>query len=212
LIESFKRADPDNGIANCLAARALFDLGKDEEAISELLKFSGKPIQDFTITSCQNVEEAYLTAGLSPAEAKIAALYGATKPALIQMAAPVLNKLDEMGRIYTKAGNTAELQALRDIQSEIGRSLQESGTIADSSVGLIFETNALKAINSPEAIARLEQLNQRKIAMNEAASRIDQLQNFSDIPESEWILYFDRVKLFGEQAANEWMIGRYPDL
>ena len=29
----------------------------------------------------------------------------------------------------------------------------------------------------------------------------------SAVPENDWLLYFDRVKLFGEKAANDWLLG-----
>ena len=51
LLEAFKLADPDNGIANCLAAKALFDLGRTEEGLAELFHARGKPIDDFKISS-----------------------------------------------------------------------------------------------------------------------------------------------------------------
>ena len=34
ILEALKRADPDNGLADCLSARVLFDLGKNDEALA----------------------------------------------------------------------------------------------------------------------------------------------------------------------------------
>ncbi len=31
------------------------------------------------------------------------------------------------------------------------------------------------------------------------------------VPESDWLLYFDRAKLFGERAAMDWMLGKHPE-
>ncbi|MES2440550.1 MAG: hypothetical protein V4584_15900 [Verrucomicrobiota bacterium] len=210
LLESLKRADPDNGVANCLAARCLINLGKNDEAVAELLKCSGKPIKDFTTDFFQNAEEAYLSAGFSPVEAKMAGLYSTPKPMLFQMAH--WKNLDEIRRNYESSGNVAGVQSLRDIQSELGRSLQGTGLIVDSAVGIMYEKYAWKGIDTPESAAYLQELEQRKNTMNEGAKKITALMGTSSIPEGEWLLYFDRAKLFGEKAANDWMLEKHPEL
>ncbi len=84
-LESLKRADPDNGIADGLAARTLFDFGKNDEALAALSQSVGKPIRDYTVLSSQNAEEAYLSAGFSPLEAKMAAFFQGSKSAILDM-------------------------------------------------------------------------------------------------------------------------------
>jgi hypothetical protein len=180
--------------------------------VAELLQSSGKPIEDFTVKGCQAAEEAYLSAGFSPVEAKMAALYGSTKPTLMQMATPVLKKLDEFRLSHEATGNVTEVQSLRDIQSDIGRGLQENGMIVDSLVGILYEKSAWKGIDSPEAAASLQEIERRRNALTESATRIAALMEGSTVPESEWLLYFDRAKLFGEKAANDWLLEKHPDL
>ena len=211
LLDSLKRNDPGNGIGNCLAAKALFDLGKNDEAIAELQNSSGKPIQDFCTTSCQNDEEAYLAAGYSPAESKIASQYGMSKPELMQMR-NITKKLDELRRNYASTGDDVAVQSLRNIQSEMGSHLQEGPTVIDGLVGITVEKGALTGVDTPEARARLEELDQQKKSLSEKALKIPTLMENPAIPESDWLLYFDRSKLFGEKAANDWLLGKYPDL
>jgi hypothetical protein len=40
--------------------------------------------------------------------------------------------------------------------------------------------------------------------------QVTELMKDPAVPESDWMLYFDRVKLFGETAANDWMLEKYP--
>lgn len=210
LIESFKRNDPDNGLGNCLAARVLMDQGRDQEAAVELSRSAGKSIDEYTIKGCQSAEEAFLSAGYSPLEAKTAALFGATSPALVQMAGTVPKKIDALRQQQEQAGNAADAQSLRDVQSQIGQALQQNGTTLNSIVGMAYERNAWSGLDSPDALTHLQQLDQRKEAMLERSKQVEQLRSDPQVPDSDWLLYLDRAKIFGEHAANDWLLQRYP--
>lgn len=209
LIEDFKRNAPGNGIGNCLAARALMDLGRDQEAIAELSQSAGKPIDNFIVKSCQSVEEAFLSAGYSPLESKTAALFGANSPELLQLANPVWKKLESLRLGYESAGNAVDAQALRDLQTRIGHSLQQNSTAVESVIGIAYEKNAWKGLDSPEALAYLQELALRREAIVEKSQQVDELRKDAAVPESDWLLYLDRIKIFGEQAANDWMLQRH---
>jgi hypothetical protein len=210
LLESFKRADPDNGIGNLLAARALIDLGRDGEAVSELLQSSGKPIKDFAEQSNQNFTEAYLSAGFSPLEAKVAGHAGSMTSWLMLMGDPVWKKLEETRLEYESSGNVAGVQSLRDIQFEMGRTLQQDGSLLDSMIGLVYEKKAWKGIDSPESAAFLQDLDQRTKTLKGYTQKFTTLVESPSVPESDWLLYFDRVKLFGEKAAVDWLLEKHP--
>ncbi len=210
-LEAFKLADPGNGIGNCLAAMALFDLGRGEEAFGELLRMSGKPIDDYTISSCQNDEEAYVAAGFSTIEGKITSLYSGTKPSLMKLGGPLVKNLDAMRETYEASGDTAGVESIRRIQSELGARLRNGSGVVDELIGIIHEKAALKGLESPEATDQLRQIEQRKAALVDASRSIPKLMENPAVPESDWISYFDRTKLFGEKAANGWILERYPE-
>ena len=48
--------------------------------------------------------------------------------------------------------------------------------------------------------------------MVEASKRVTALMETSAVPENEWMLYFDRVKHFGEKAANHGLLEKHLDL
>jgi hypothetical protein len=77
-------------------------------------------------------------------------------------------------------------------------------------VASAVETGALKEIGTPEARARLEELVQEKKSMDEYSRRLGTLWETSAVPESDQLLYFDRVKLFGEKAAADWLLEKFP--
>lgn len=209
-LEALKLADPGNGLGNCLAAKALFDLGRTDEALAELLRMSGKPLDDYMILSCQTVEEAYSAAGFSSLEAKITSVYSATKPSLMKMGSPLIKNLEAMRNAYEASGNQEGVDSIRRIQTEIGTRLGNAGSVVDELVGILHEKAALKGLDSPEAADRLREIEQRKTALTEASWKIPELMENPAVPESDWVSYFDRVKLFGEKAANNWILERYP--
>lgn len=63
---------------------------------------------------------------------------------------------------------------------------------------------------SEEAAARLEELAQQKQSLTDRSKQVTNLMKDPAVPEGDWLLYFDRVKLFGEAAANDWMLEKHP--
>lgn len=210
ILANLKRVDPDNSMADCLSARILFDLGKSDEAISLLSGTFGKSMSDYNALSNQNVEEAYLSAGYSAIEAKLATISQSAKPLLMEMP-KVADGLKKQRVIDASAGNEDVARFSREIQLEMARQLQEGHFVLDSLVGMNLEKKALKEIGTPEAQAQIEDLNQQTKSINEKVAKIPILNENPAIPESDWLLYFDRVKLFGEKSANDWIIEKYPE-
>lgn len=211
MLEKLKLADPDNGLADCLSARSLFDLGKNDEAFASLSQFAGKPIRDYTVLSSQDVEEAYLAAGFSPIEAKTISLYQSSKSLVLEMRA-VADGLKKMRENHQSAGDDEAVQSSRDIQLQMAREAQNGGFLVDSLIAISIEKRVFKEIDTPEARARMEEMELQKNSMTEGTNRVSALMENAYVPESDWLLYFDRAKLFGEKAANDWMLGKYPDL
>ncbi|GAA5130004.1 hypothetical protein JIN84_04090 [Luteolibacter yonseiensis] len=207
-LAKLKLTDPGNGLGDCLAARALFELGKQEEAMAALSESMGKPFQDYMIPSCQNAEEAYLSAGFSPLEAKMAALNGASKFLTIQLR-HVADALKKQRAAHV--GNEEALQHFRSLQLGMADQIRSGGFPVDSLVAMSVEKGVLKEIDTPESQARLETIQQERDAMFADQKRITDLMASSSVPESDWLLYFDRVKLFGDKAASTWFLEKHPE-
>lgn len=171
MIEAFKRAAPDNAMGNCLAARALLDLGRKDAAAAELRALSGKPLEDFTLISSQNDEELYLASGVLPVEAKWNAVSSQNKQHILEIR-KLSSEMAEMREGYRAAGDQESADSLLEIQMELGRKLQGGGSIVDSLVGMILEKNGLKDLDSEEASARLEELALRKDAIRKGGLRL----------------------------------------
>jgi hypothetical protein len=209
ILENLMRVDPGSGLGNCLAARALFELGRKDEALAEIQKVAGKPMNDFMIAFAQSDEEAYLSADFPPAKAKMMALFGGSKQAVLQIRG-LADSLGELRGSYQSAGDSDSVETVRDLQIGLGRQLQDGATIVDVLVGMAVEKKALQDLDSEEQRARLEEIGQRKEYLTGNTKRVMALMEDPAVAESDWLLFFDRAKLFGEAAANEWMLEKYP--
>jgi hypothetical protein len=209
ILENLKRVDPGNALGSCLVARGLFELGRKDEALAEMQEVAGKPVNDFTMPSAQNDEEAYLSAGFPPGKAKMAALFGSTKREILQLRG-LGESMGELRGSYQSAGDADSAEAVRHLQIGLGRQLQGGGTIVDALVGMVVEKKALEGLDSEESQARIEEIGQRKEILTGNAKRITALMDDPSVAEADWLLFFDRAKLFGEAAANDWMLEKYP--
>ena len=209
ILENLKRADPDNALGNCMSACALLELGRKQAALEELQKSVGKPFGNFAMESALNDEELYLASGVPSAEAKMMALFGLNNPHILKMRG-LADGMRTMIADYQAAGDGESAVALRAIQVELGQQLQESGNGIDLLVGMLVEKKALEGVDSQEAATRLEELAQQKQSFTGKSEQVVNLMSDPAVPEGDWLLYFDRVKLFGEAAANEWMLEKHP--
>jgi hypothetical protein len=211
ILANLKRADPDNSIANCLSARILFDLGNNDGALAELSETFGKTMRDYNLLSQQNVEEAYLSSGYSAVEAKLATMVQATKPLLMQMP-NVADGLKKQRAAAAAAGDEEGVRSSREIQLEMARQIQKGNCLLDTLLARNLEKRVLKEIGTPESQARIAELDEQTKSMRDQATKIPILMANTAVPESDWLLYFDRLKMLGEPAANAWLLEKHPDL
>jgi hypothetical protein len=139
------------------------------------------------------------------------ALFQSTKPLVIQMR-NVADGLKKQRESDGLAGDDAAVQASRDIQLQLAGQLRQGGFLVDSLVAVVLEKNVLKEIDTPEARTRIEEMELEKNSMIEASKRVTALLESSAVPESDWLHYFDRAKLFGEKPANDWLLEKHPEL
>jgi hypothetical protein len=210
ILATLKQVDPGNGLGYYLSARALFDLGKSGEAMAELAQAAGKPVDDKTLLVAQNTQEAYLAAGMSPLEAKMISLLQVRKGDLIALRT-LADSLQAQRKSDAAAGDDAAVRSSREIQTTMVREIQKSGCILDVMVAFALEKGMLQEIDTPEARARLEEIDREKKSISADTQKIQTLMQDPVVPEDDWILYLDRVKSFGEKAANDWIIAKYPD-
>ena len=217
-LDLLKQAAPDNALANYLSAANYFKSGQPEQAIQELQAGAAKPkYDDYTQQAIQSMGEAYCAAGYLDFEAKAAATFGALLPNMGEMKQAGVS-LVELANSYQQGGDSASAQAALQMCLDLGQRLNDpnSLTLIQTLVGIAIQRKGLEAMaaaatDPATAQALQEQLN----ALNQQRTGIKELVAGQPIetwlqnaPPAEVNAYFDRMRLFGEQRALQWLANR----
>lgn len=217
-LDAFEKSDPDNALANYLSAREYLKAGQGDQAIQELLAASAKPqFQDYSVDRVQNDGEAYLSAGYSAAEAKVVSSMGLTLPQLSEMKQLGLGVVD-MAAAYQQSGDSASAQSALQMVAEMGQRYGTSApgqTTIGQLVAIFIQRAALGAMdpNSPYGNAgqtvqnQLDQLTQQRAAVMDLGQQFQAVA--PTMSEEDYANYKERWLAFGEQAAEQWAIGKY---
>jgi tetratricopeptide (TPR) repeat protein len=219
-LNAFEQSAPNNSLANYLSAMNYFSSGQNDQAVQELNAAAAKSqFQDYTLNSVQTMEDAYLSAGYSGADAGMLAEAQTRLPQVAALKQLGLNVVS-LANSYQQSGDSTSAQAALQMAVNLGRNLDdnESGApfLINTLAGMNIEYNALKAMdpNSPFGSAgqtvqdQLNQIIQQKAALKDLN---DQFNN-SVVPvmsQQDWISFQQRQNIFGEAAAQQWFIGKY---
>ncbi|MSU64288.1 MAG: hypothetical protein EXS31_18185 [Pedosphaera sp.] len=213
-LDRFKQSAPENSLANYLSARDYFRDGKPELALKELAEAAGKRgFSDYTERTLQDMEEIYMQSGMTTAEAKAVAMAGTLLPHL----KPLKELAQEMGGLqqrYLGAGDTASAEAVARLGWNVGQQLtvgEGSRYIINQTIGLTVEHELLTRLppeQQPDFLPmsvkdQLAAIDGRKQVLSEMNPLFDQL--LANANEAEIINFCDRMKLYGEYAALEWL-------
>ena len=217
-LDVLKQAAPDNALANYLSAANYFKSGQPDQAIQDLQAAAAKPnYNDYTQDAIQSMTEAYLAAGYSEADSKLAATSGALLPHLAELKQDGLS-LVELAKSYQRADDAASAQAALQMCLALGQRLDDPNalTLIQTLVGIAVQRMGLEALAgiAPDADARqavqdrLNALLQHREAIKATAtaqSVEDWLQTASP---QDVAAFCDRERLFGEQRAMQWVADR----
>jgi len=215
-LDTFKQSAPDNALANYLSAREHFKSGQNDQAVHEMLSAANKPMQDYALDFMQNSEEAYRSAGYSDAESKAVAGASLLLPQADAFKQLGLNLVD-LAKAYRQAGDESSAQVALQMASNLGQRLDGPGTftLIHSLVGIAIQRNVLNAMdpNSPYGDSggtvqnQIDALNQRRASIKDIRTQSDVV--LPTMSEQDLSTYFDRVKLFGDEAALRWAVSRF---
>jgi hypothetical protein len=216
-LETFKQSAPDNAIPNYLSALDYFKNGQPAQAVQELSAAAAKgQFQDYSSEFVQNGQEAYVAAGYSSAEAQTLATSQLLLPQLAQL--KQLNQdIVDLANSYQQAGDTASAQSLLQTDLQLGQRYNggPGEFMINTLVGIAIQKNALAAMdpNSPygtggQTVAdQYNQLNQQREALTALSKQMDAI--LPTMPDEDWVNYRNRLMMFGEQDAIQWVLNKY---
>jgi hypothetical protein len=217
-LNAFKKAAPENALANYLSAREYIKAGQMDQAVQELAAASGKPqFQDYTLERVQDDQEAYLSAGHSAAEAE--------RIAMDWLEVPQVGQVKQLGRdlvalanTYSQSGDQASAQAALQMTMNLGQRYGDApanAALISQLTGMAVERLALNAMdpNSPygdngqTVQDQLNQIAQQRAAIDELAQQAEPLM--PTMPDQDVLNYVNRRMLFGELAAMQWVVSKH---
>jgi hypothetical protein len=223
-IQALKESSPDNSLGGLLAARELVKNGDFAHAQEELRAIEGKTFNDFTHESMQGLEEAYLSAGRSIAEAKTLGASEVELPHYAQFKWLGNQFVDKAKEFAAQGNQDKQIEYLAEnweVATQFRRASQH-GTLLGDLVGLAMQNNSLRAwpagveapTGEPEKWGKAEDVLAANAAYRKDIHAGTDLFNkwFPSAPDSEVITYMDRTKALGEQNALQWLRDRHPEL
>jgi len=217
-LDTFKKSEPYNALANYLSALDYFKAGQTDQAVQEFMAASGKrQFQDYTSERYQDDAEAFLAAGYSVADAKTASGRHLLLPQLTPVKELGLDMI-ELAKSYRQAGDDASAQAALQMAINLGQRYSKPSPgepTVSRLVGIHLEGIALNTMdpNSPYGDAgqtvqdRLNQLAQQNGEVKESNRQVQSI--FPKVSDQDWINYRDRWLMFGEKNAERWLINKY---
>lgn len=215
-LDTLKQSAPDNALGDYLSAANHFKSGQSDLAVQELLTAGSKPLQDYSLDFIQNSEEAYRSAGYSDAEAKAVASSSLLLPQMSQFKQVGLN-LADLAKTYQQAGDEASAQAALQMASNLGQRLDagDSLTLIQSLVGIAVQRIALNGMNpnapygdSGQTVQnQIDALKQHRTDLGATAKQIEAL--LPTMSDQDLSTYFDRLKLFGDEATMHWAVNKF---
>ncbi len=216
-LDEFKKADPDNALANHLSALNYFAAGSTDEAVQELIAASGKQrFQDYSRDFVQNAEEAYLAAGYPPADAKTLATTGLALPQLADLR-QLGQEMVNLAASYRQSGDASSAQATLQIAAILGQGYSNGSSeqLASQLVGMQIETMALNGMSPETAYGaggatvqdRLNQLRAERASLRELTLQTGPMMEI--MSDQDWLSFNNRLMVFGEASALQWLANKY---
>ena len=217
-LDAFRQSAPDNALANYLSALDYFKAGQTDQAVQELIAASDKPqFQDYSMNFVQNAEEAYLAAGYSEAEAAAMAHAGLEPFPQLQPLRQVGYDLVDLANSYRQVGDEESAQAALQMGLNLGRRFDDSTWqhLLENEVGIAIQRSVLGAMDPNSSYGSTGQTVQDYfdtiVRQQKAFGTLGEHANglLQTVSDQDVINYFNRVKLFGELPADQWLVNKY---
>lgn len=216
--EAFKKSSPTNSFANFLAAQAAVKRGDTDAAFKEIMAASDKGYEEFVRESMEGLEEAYLSVGRSPAEAKTLGSSEVTLPHLAQLKS-LGRKFLDLAEKAAAAGDTKTQQQLLMANWMIGQKLRSNAQtlpIITDLVGIAVENATYRAWPAGtdfDGRPVAELLDGNANAQKELQANTPIFEKwFRAAPDEEIVAYMDMLKASGEPKALAWLKEQHPEL
>jgi len=222
-LDLFKASSPSNSLANYLSAQDDFKNGNTDAAVNELSAASGKSQFDsYTTETLLDSEELYSASGKSPIEVAtdgMADMAGENMPQLatFKRLAQGIGNLEQQ---YATSGDANSAVNVAQMGMAFGNQLGsgDSGKylinqmvgIADENIVLaqLDPNTSYDFLNGQTPAQVLQQLKDQRASERELIGNFPAA--YSLLTQDEMTSYTERMKIYGETAAMQWVIQQHP--
>ena len=216
-MEALRAADPNNAMGSYLSAADAFKSGRSDDAVRLLSEAMQRgSLDDYAMVNVVSAEEAYLSAGFTPLQAKAAAMFGMTMPQVAQMT-HLSQEMEALRNAYAGTGDAESAQAMIEMGIDLGHRVQQSlgnRILISDLVGVAIEQRFLKTLDPAAVLAdsgltvdqRMEQLGARRDLIRHTIQGAD--PTAANVTPEMLTQFLDRQKALGELAALQWLRGR----
>lgn len=212
-LDAFAKLDADNSLPAYLQAGQAFASGDADSAIKYLMEAGQRgSFRDYFRENEQAAEDAMISAGQTPADAKMAAMVGAP--------VPWISKFNELGKqmeslagSYANSGDADSAQSLRQMSLAMGDQLRyaSNGTLLSDLVGIAVQRRSLQAMEPStvivdQGLTAQQMLDRLAAASNDIKTLVRTTGTESIYGNPVLVTQFiERQKSLGEQAALRWL-------
>ncbi|HEY3855468.1 MAG TPA: RNA polymerase sigma factor [Verrucomicrobiae bacterium] len=217
-LDALKQSAPDNSLANYLSGLAYLKAGQTAEAVQDFAAAASKPqFQDYAQDRIQSDEEAYLSAGYPPGEAKLMANAFLASPQLYQVK-EAGQSLVSLAAAYQQSGDQSSQAATLQMAANLGQRFDDpslGATLASQLIGITIERAALSAMDSNSSYGssgetvqqRLDLLAEQKEGIHALTAQADPL--WQTLSDQDWLDYHSQLATLGEGPALQWLVSTY---
>jgi hypothetical protein len=215
-IEAFKKLSPDNPLGNYLQADLAFTQGDYASAAQVLsTNLSNGTLPDFSAALFQNTESAYLSAGYTPIESKIAALFAFNEDRVRSLTSlqNVSDNLTTLRNQFIQQGDIDAAEPTVQMEITLGQHIQNqvNPALLNALVGQAIERRTLASLdpstplgaNNETAQSRLAELSVKGQEINVLLNSL-QAYPIESMSPDELNQYTQHVQQEGEIGALRW--------
>lgn len=218
MLERFAKSAPENSLPNYLAASDFFKTGESDKALEQFRNAATKSsLNDYTMEFVQNAEEAYRNAGYSDVDAKAIGISTHLLPHLSKLKQTGIELLELAGR-YQQSGDDAQAREARELALHLADMLQDGSQqkiVINQLVGIAIERKVLATLDPNSTYDgsgrtvqnRIDELAQNRKNLNANVGPLENL--LPTMTPADQSAYFDRMKIYGEESAMKWAVGKY---
>lgn len=213
-LDRFKSASPDNALPRYLSAREHLKQSQPEQAVADLVEASRlQRFEDYSVEAMQTAEELYLSAGLPAVEAKVLGVSSVLLPHLAQLKDLAVGLMD-LRENYLAAGDHQSADNLTRHVLQLGDQLTQgdgSRFVINQLVGAAIQQIALNRLEPTQTYdflaASVAEQKTRALALRDEIKQDNKMfeQWLATAEDDRIMSYFDRIKLYGERRALEWL-------